>query len=85
MTPVLRTTRGYQIIKLETSRTRRSRRSTRRAPRLPTRSPTSKRQGEIEKFIAKLRAQAIIDWKNDEIKKAYEVGLKQEEAETPQQ
>ena len=30
------------------------------------------------KFIAKLRAEAIIDWKNDEIKKAYEVGLKQE-------
>ena len=37
------------------------------------------------KFIDRLRAEAIIDWKNDEIKKAYEVGLKQEEAETPQQ
>jgi hypothetical protein len=36
------------------------------------------------KFIAKLRSEAIIDWKNDEIKKAYEVGLKQE-AEQPQQ
>ncbi len=40
-----------------------------------------KRQGEYRKFIAKLRAEAIIDWKNDEIKKAYEVGLKQEAAE----
>ena len=38
----------------------------------------SKRQGEYEKFIARLRAEAIIDWKNDEIKKAYEVGLEQE-------
>jgi cellulose synthase/poly-beta-1,6-N-acetylglucosamine synthase-like glycosyltransferase len=36
------------------------------------------------KFLERLRGQAIIDWKNDEIKKAYEVGLKQEEAETPQ-
>jgi hypothetical protein len=35
-----------------------------------------KRQGEYEKFIVRLRAEAIIDWKNDEIKKAYEVGLK---------
>jgi len=40
----------------------------------------SKRQGEYQKFIIKLRAEAIIDWKNDEIKKAYEVGLKEEEA-----
>ena len=37
----------------------------------------SKRQGEFKKYIEKLRAEAIIDWKNDEIKKAYEVGLKQ--------
>jgi hypothetical protein len=29
-----------------------------------------KRQGEYRKFIAKLRTEAIIDWKNDEIKKA---------------
>ena len=42
-----------------------------------------KRQGEMLKFIAKLRAEAIIDWKNDEIKKAYEVGLKQEAEQTP--
>ena len=35
------------------------------------------------KFITRLRAEAIIDWKNDEIKKAYEVGLKQQEAGTP--
>ena len=42
-----------------------------------------KRQGEMVKFITKLRAEAIIEWKNDEIKKAYEVGLKQE-AEQPQ-
>ena len=36
----------------------------------------SKRQGEFKKYIEKLRAEAAIDWKNDEIKKAYEVGLK---------
>ncbi|MEZ5287010.1 MAG: hypothetical protein R2712_19835 [Vicinamibacterales bacterium] len=36
-----------------------------------------KRTGEFSKFLEKLRGTAIIDWKNDEIKKAWEVGLKQ--------
>ena len=29
-------------------------------------------QTEMRKFLARLRAQAIIEWKNDELKKAYE-------------
>ena len=42
VTPVLRTARGYQIIKIENlSRTRRPSRSRKRAARSPTRSPTA--------------------------------------------
>jgi parvulin-like peptidyl-prolyl isomerase len=67
VTPVLRTSRGYQIIKIEN---------------LQDKIANGKRQGEYEKFIARLRAEAIIDWKNDEIKKAYEVGLEQEKKQT---
>ena len=33
--------------------------------------------------IRQLRAQAIIDWKNDEVKKAYDVGLKKQAATAP--
>jgi hypothetical protein len=30
-----------------------------------------------------LSAQAIIDWKNDEIKKAYELGVQQQKSDVP--
>ena len=79
VTPVLRTTRGYQIIKIETlqdTTTQAVRRSARRHRRQDRQRASAR--ASIEKFIARLRAEAIIDWKNDEIKKAYEVGLKQE-------
>ena len=34
----------------------------------------TKRRGEFQKYLEKLRGQAIIEWKNDEVKKAYEAG-----------
>ena len=30
-------------------------------------------------YLQQLRTQAIIDWKNDEVKKAYELGVKQQQ------
>ena len=36
---------------------------------------TDKRRDEFQKYITKLRAQAIIEWKNEDVKKAYEEGL----------
>ena len=41
---------------------------------------TDKRKAEFAKYLEKLRAQAIIEWKNEDIKKAYEEGLKQQAA-----
>jgi hypothetical protein len=38
---------------------------------------TDKRKAEYEKYLEKLRSQAIIDWKNQDIKKAYDLGLEQ--------
>ena len=34
-----------------------------------------KRRGEFQKYLVRLRGQAIIEWKNDEVKKAYDSGL----------
>ena len=34
-----------------------------------------KRRGEFQKYLVRLRTQALIEWKNDEVKKAYEAGL----------
>jgi len=36
---------------------------------------------QMRQYLEHLRSQAIIDWKNDEVKKAYEVGVKLQSAE----
>jgi peptidyl-prolyl cis-trans isomerase SurA len=82
VTPVLRTTRGYQIIKIESLQDTTTKSFEDSRSDIADKIANEKRGGEFKKFIARLRAEAIIDWKNDEIKKAYEVGLKQQ-AEQP--
>jgi hypothetical protein len=37
---------------------------------------TDKRKAEYQKYLEKLRAQAIIEWKNPDVKRAFEAGLK---------
>ena len=51
VTPVLRTPRGYQIIKIESLQDATTKPFDERAATSPTRSPTSKRQGEFAKFL----------------------------------
>jgi peptidyl-prolyl cis-trans isomerase SurA len=84
VTPVLRTTRGYQIIKIENLQETTTKSFDDARPEIADKIASNKRQGEFKKYIEKLRTEAIIDWKNDEIKKAYEVGIKQQQAEPPQ-
>ncbi len=81
VTPVLRTSRGYQIIKVENLQDSTTKPFDEARGEIADKIANNKRGGEYQKFITRLRGDAIIDWKNDEIKKAYEVGLKQEEAE----
>ena len=85
VTPVLRTSRGYQIIKIENLQETTTKPFEEARSEIADKIANDKRQGEYVKFIARLRADAIIDWKNDEIKKAYELGLKQAEAEAAKQ
>jgi peptidyl-prolyl cis-trans isomerase SurA len=72
ITQPLRTQRGYQIFKLE---------SVKQASLQPFDSvrdlivdkvAASRTQTEMRKFLARLRSQAIIEWKNEELKKVYE-------------
>ena len=83
VTPVLRTTRGYQIIKIENLQETTTKSFDDARPEIADKIANNKRQGEFKKYIEKLRTEAIIDWKNDEIKKAYELGLKQQESGNP--
>lgn len=41
----------------------------------------SKRGAEMEKYVKRMREQAVIEWKNPEIKKAYEQGIAAENKE----
>jgi parvulin-like peptidyl-prolyl isomerase len=74
---VVRTQRGYQIFKLESSTPSQTMPFDQAREQISERVFTDKRKQEFEKYVEKLRAQAIIEWKNDDVKKAYEEGLKE--------
>jgi peptidyl-prolyl cis-trans isomerase SurA len=77
LTPILRTARGYQIIKLENATTAHTKTLDEARAEVSEKLAETRRQSQLEQYLAHLREQAIIDWKNDEIKKAFEVGVKQ--------
>jgi parvulin-like peptidyl-prolyl isomerase len=75
LTAVMRTQRGYQILKLE-SRTETKIRSFDDARAdISNRVGEQKMRGERMKYLERLRTQATITWRNDELKKAYEQAL----------
>ena len=71
----LRSPAGYQILKLESSTPTETTPFEQAREQISDRVFTEKRRAEFEKYLEKLRAEAIIDWRNPELKKAYEVGL----------
>ncbi len=83
MTRVLRTPRGYQIIKLESATKTQVKTIDEARAEIADKIAAQKQRGQMVQYLQQLRAQAIIDWKNDEVKKAYEVGLKQQQAAAP--
>jgi len=80
VTPPLRTPRGYQLLKLETSTTNQTLPFDQSREKISDIILNGKRNREFLKYLEKLRSQAIIEWKNAEIEKAYNEGLKQQAA-----
>jgi parvulin-like peptidyl-prolyl isomerase len=77
--PVIRDARrGYQVLKLETKSETHTMPLDEARQQISERVFTDKRKIEYQKYLEKLRAQAIIEWKNPEIKKAFDEGLKQQ-------
>jgi parvulin-like peptidyl-prolyl isomerase len=72
---ILRTPRGYQLLKLETSTAPETMPFEQAKDQISDRVFTDKRREEYDRFLERLRGQAIIEWKNDELKRAYERGL----------
>jgi peptidyl-prolyl cis-trans isomerase SurA len=72
---VLRVPRGYQILKLESRTNSRVRTFQDARADIGSRVGEQKRQREVQKYLDRLREQATITWRNDELKKAYEQAL----------
>jgi peptidyl-prolyl cis-trans isomerase SurA len=74
----VRTTRGYQVLKLETITPTNTLPLDKAREQISERVFTDKRKAEFQKYLQKLRSQAIIEWKNDDVKRAFEEGMKQQ-------
>jgi len=75
---VVRTQRGYQILKLESSSPTQIIPFEQAREQISEKVANEKRRQETVKYLAKLRTEAIIEFKNDDVKKAYEEGLAQQ-------
>jgi len=75
---VIRTSRGFQLFKLETSTPIEVMPFDQAREQIGDRVFTDKRKGEFQKYLEKLRNQAIIEWKNQDVQRAFEEGLKQQ-------
>ena len=73
---LVRTTRGYQMLKLESITPTQTMTLEQAREQISERVFTDKRKAEFQKYLQKLRAQAIIEWKNEDVKKAFEEGMK---------
>lgn len=72
---VIRTPRGYQILKLESATEVVVQSIEQARDQIAEKVFEGKRQAESRKYLKRLREQAIIEWKHEELKKAYEQRL----------
>ena len=72
ITPAVRTPKGYQIFKLESLTPEALQPFDSVRDLIAEKVAGARTQVEMKKFLVRLRTRAIIEWKNDELKKAYE-------------
>jgi peptidyl-prolyl cis-trans isomerase SurA len=77
---IIRAPRGYQVLKLETITPTQTMPLEQAREQISERVFTDKRKAEFQKYLQKLRSQAIIEWKNEDVRKAFEQGVKQQGA-----
>jgi peptidyl-prolyl cis-trans isomerase SurA len=75
LTDVIRTTRGYQILKLESRTETKVKTFDEARGEIGDRVVNTKRRAELEKYLDRLREQATITWRNAELQKAYNLAL----------
>ena len=72
VTQPIRVAKGYQILKLETLKETSVQAFDEVRDLVAERVHTDRQRQEVRKFLARVRGQAIIEWKNAELKKAYD-------------
>ena len=72
ITAPIRTNRGVQILKLETIRPASTQPFESVRDLVADKVHDARQQTEVRRFLARMRGQALIEWKNDELKKMYE-------------
>ena len=72
VTQPIRVAKGYQILKLETLKESSVQPFDAVSDLVAERVHTDRQRQEVRKFLARVRGQAIIEWKNAELKKAYD-------------
>jgi parvulin-like peptidyl-prolyl isomerase len=77
---IVRTSRGFHIFKLESATATETMAFDQAREQISEHVFTDKRKAEYQKYLEKLRGQAIIEWKNQDIKRAFEEGLKRQQA-----
>jgi peptidyl-prolyl cis-trans isomerase SurA len=82
---IIRAPRGYQVLKLETMTPTQTLPLDQAREQISERVFTDKRKAEFQKYLQKLRSQAIIEWKNEDVRKAFEQGVKQQQGAAPGQ
>jgi peptidyl-prolyl cis-trans isomerase SurA len=75
VTPVLNTATGAQFFKLEANIESTTLPFESARGRIADRLMSEKAAAEMKKYMQRLRAQAIIEWKNDDLRKAWEIGI----------
>ena len=72
VTPPIRNPKGFQILKLEALKTATAQPFESVRDLVADRVYAARQQAEMRKFLARIRSQAIIEWKNQDLKKLYE-------------
>jgi peptidyl-prolyl cis-trans isomerase SurA len=75
ITQPIRTGKGFQILKLETKTESRVQPFESVRDLVADRVYASRQQSEMKKFLARARSRALIEWKNQDLKKLYEQQL----------
>jgi peptidyl-prolyl cis-trans isomerase SurA len=72
ITPVIRTARGYQFFKVESKAEQSVIPFDQAREQIANKVAQTKQRGEFQKFLVKIRSEALIEWKNAELKKLYD-------------